>query len=115
MLVHGGEQVEGPADVHVEVVDRNFARLTHGLERTDEDHRVDLLRTRVRRKDLVDRGTITQVGLDQLDLAVGLVLLARIRRKRIQRKLLDATHCLLLRVVEVVEDCVSQWDTHLSP
>lgn len=115
MLVHGSEQVERAADVHVKVVDRNLARLADSLERTDEDHSIELLRTRVRRKDLVDRRTVAQVGLDQLDLAVGLVLLARIGRKLIQRKLLDATHRFLLRVMEVVEDCVSQWDTHSSP
>lgn len=115
VLVHGSEQVERAADVHVKVVDRNLARLADSLERTDEDHSIELLCTRVRRKDLVDRRTVAQVGLDQLDLAVGLVLLARIGRKLIQRKLLDATHRFLLRVMEVVEDCVSQWDTHSSP
>lgn len=59
-------------------------------------------------KDLVERRGIAQVTLNQLNLAVLLVLLAGIRRERLTRELLHATHRFLLGVVEVVKDWVSR-------
>lgn len=108
VLVHRRHEVERTRDIHVVVVDRNLARLAHRLERADEDHRVDLLGAGVLGKDLVERRGIAQVTLNQLNLAVLLVLLAGIRRERLTRELLHATHRFLLGVVEVVKDWVSR-------
>lgn len=105
VVMHHLEQVDETSDVDMVVVDGDFGALADGFKGSTEDDTPNLVLARVGFKDIANVVLAAKVALEDVDLAVVLVLLGGALGELVDGDLLETLDGGGEGVVVVVEDC----------